>query len=91
MNSDSANKVITLFADSGWIDTYEHIHGKSDPGYTAHDFYGTGAPPHAANGKIDWIFVRGNFKVLFADIIKDKVKGRYPSDHYFVSAEVDLL
>jgi endonuclease/exonuclease/phosphatase family metal-dependent hydrolase len=41
-------------------------------------------------GKIDWIFARGATRVVGAAIIRDSRDGRFPSDHYFVSADVEL-
>jgi endonuclease/exonuclease/phosphatase family metal-dependent hydrolase len=41
-------------------------------------------------GKIDYVFVSSAIKVLEAEIIKFNKDGRYPSDHYPVSARLDL-
>jgi len=42
-------------------------------------------------GKMDWIFLHGKVKAEDAEIIRDDHEGRYPSDHYFVSATVALI
>jgi endonuclease/exonuclease/phosphatase family metal-dependent hydrolase len=34
--------------------------------------------------------VRGAVRVTRAEIIDDAQDGRFPSDHYFVSAEIDI-
>lgn len=86
MNADSGNKVIQILKDGGWRDTYEMIHGIDNPGHTLHRFYGEDFI--SEKGKIDWIFIRGNMSVIDANIIKDSRNGRFPSDHYFVSAEI---
>lgn len=39
---------------------------------------------------IDYIFVSEEFEILHAEIVKYNEKGRYPSDHYPVFAEVRL-
>ncbi len=39
-------------------------------------------------GKIDWIFARGGLLPLDSTIVTTHEAGRYPSDHYFVSADV---
>jgi endonuclease/exonuclease/phosphatase family metal-dependent hydrolase len=39
---------------------------------------------------MDWIFLKGRARVLDAQIIKDSHNGRFPSDHYFVSAQISL-
>jgi hypothetical protein len=41
-------------------------------------------------GKIDWIFARGATRVVGAEIIRDSRDDRFPSDHYFVSADFQL-
>jgi endonuclease/exonuclease/phosphatase family metal-dependent hydrolase len=88
MNSDQANPAIGLFNQGGWKDTYEAVHGAGDPGPTFHEFLGAQGPSDL--GKIDWIFTRGKLKTTEAEIIRDCPEGRYPSDHYFVMAEVEL-
>ena len=89
MNAHRTNRAIQTLFESGWSDTYETLNGAEDPGPTAHRFAG---PDNQKKdkGRIDWIFCRGNMEVLAAGIIKDSEDGRYPSDHYFVSAEVRL-
>ncbi|MBN1916358.1 MAG: endonuclease/exonuclease/phosphatase family protein [Verrucomicrobia bacterium] len=89
MNCDARNPAIGILRQAGWRDTYEAVHGPDDPGPTLHEFLG---PAHASDlGRIDWIFTRGNVRVLDAEIIRDSHEGRYPSDHYFVSATLELV
>lgn len=88
MNCDSRNKAIDVFKAGSWIDTYGCVHGTEDPGYTFHKFLG---PKYDSSiGKIDWIFMRGKVNVIDAEIITDSVNGRFPSDHYFVSATFSM-
>jgi hypothetical protein len=64
------------------------VHLPEDPGHTYHGFQG---PFHQTDkGKIDWILVRGQFFVEDAEIIRDNENNRFPSDHYFVQADVVL-
>ena len=86
MNCDSTNAAIEVFRAGGWSDTYDCVHGTEDPGYTFHQFLGP--KYNSAIGKIDWIFMRGRMKAITAEIITDSTEGRFPSDHYFVSAAV---
>lgn len=87
-NADANNPAIKALKDGGWIDTYTAVHGPDDPGNTFHGFIG---PKHTARiGKIDFVFYRGPVRPTAAEIIRDCRNGRYPSDHYFVSAEVEL-
>ncbi len=88
MNSDSSNKVIEIFKNNGWKDTYEAVHGTDNPGYTLHHFLGSTC--NSEMGKIDWIFIRGKLKPINSEIIRDSIRGRFPSDHYFVLTELKL-
>jgi endonuclease/exonuclease/phosphatase family metal-dependent hydrolase len=93
-NANAANPAIEIMKAGGWLDTYAAVHGPDDPGFTFHAFLGpkltAARPPGRINGKIDFIFCRGPVTPLAAEIIRDTRDGRYPSDHYFVSAEVAL-
>jgi endonuclease/exonuclease/phosphatase family metal-dependent hydrolase len=86
MNCDAANPAIEVFRSGGWADTFGAVHGIEDPGPTFHQFRGPAFESRV--GKMDWIFTRGSVEVRDADIIRDARDGRYPSDHYFVSAEI---
>ena len=96
MNSDRTNPAIRAFKEAGWRDTYEAVHGPADPGPTVHWFLGPDHMKKTATfdwwpddqGKVDWIFVRGDVKVTDAEIVRDSHDGRYPSDHYFLSANL---
>lgn len=89
MNSDPGNPAIHLFLRNGWKDTYQAVHGIEDPGYTFHEFQG---PEYDSKiGKIDWIFTRGKIEVLQAEVMRDSLDGRYPSDHYFILVQFDIL
>jgi endonuclease/exonuclease/phosphatase family metal-dependent hydrolase len=90
-NAGADHPAIKAVKEGGWIDTYAAVHGAEDPGFTAHRFLG---PEYAKQTKrprkIDWIFCREGTKTLAAEIIRDGRDGRFPSDHYFVSATVLL-
>jgi endonuclease/exonuclease/phosphatase family metal-dependent hydrolase len=64
-------------------DAYEAADG--DIGGTFHGFKGgeSGEP-------IDYIFVSGEIRVLETKVIRDKVNGGYPSDHYPVQARLSI-
>jgi endonuclease/exonuclease/phosphatase family metal-dependent hydrolase len=87
-NASAANPVYELVKAGEWKDTYTMIHGEAEPGYTVHEFQGEQYTKKDKGKKIDFIFLRGNIKPVAAAIIRDSVKDRYPSDHYFVSSEV---
>jgi len=84
MNCDSKNAAIDTFKAGGWVDTYGHVHGTEDPGHTFHGFRGSECD--SPIGKMDWIFSKGQLQATDAAVIADSVEGRFPSDHYFVSA-----
>lgn len=88
MNCDASNKAIDVFKSGGWQDTYTAVHGTENPGHTFHRFVGPDFEGEI--GKMDWIFAKGSVEVLDAAVIDDSRDGRYPSDHYFVSADVRL-
>ena len=90
-NADIRNAAVTAVIEDGWIDTYVLIRGPKDPGFTYHAFIGPKRAERITEknpGKIDWIFVRNVERIVDAKIIYDARNGRYPSDHYFVSADV---
>jgi len=88
MNCDSRNRAIDIYKAGAWTDTYGAVHGTEDPGHTFHEFQGPNYK--SAIGKMDWIFVRGSIKMVNAGVITDCREGRFPSDHYFVSASLNL-
>lgn len=87
MNSKADHPGIQAFLADGWMDTYQSVHGELDPCDTFHKFVGDA---HAGSGKIDWVLCRGNVKILGAEIIKDSENSRFPSDHYFISADCEV-
>jgi endonuclease/exonuclease/phosphatase family metal-dependent hydrolase len=87
-NVSSQNKVYELVVARGWSDTFKAISSNTETA-TVHEFLGENDPKKDIRKKIDFIFTKGNFKVLESKIIKDNENGFYPSDHYFVSATLD--
>ena len=90
MNAKTNNRAIVTLREGGWDDTYAKLHGPADPGFTFHGFMGDRRKTKDGGGKIDWIFTRGDVKTLGAEILRDGRDGRYPSDHYFLSATLEL-
>jgi endonuclease/exonuclease/phosphatase family metal-dependent hydrolase len=88
MNCEASNPTVDLFKAGGWIDTYGSVHRVEDPMPTHHRFLG---PAYTGDqGKIDWIFARGAVAVRDAEIVTTSENGRFPSDHYFLSATVGV-
>ena len=90
LNCDTDNAAISLLKDRGWTDTYGALHGTEAPGFTYHAFKGPGFVEKSRVDKMDWVFVRGAMTVTGAAIIDESHKGRFPSDHYFVTAEIAI-
>lgn len=90
MNAKADNRAIEVLKAGGWNDTYAKLHGPQDPGFTFHGFKGEARKAKGGGNKIDWIFTRGGFKSLAAEIIRDGRDGRYPSDHYFLATTLEL-
>lgn len=88
MNCDAANPALEVFRRGGWRDTYAQMHGDEDPGHTFHGFRGPDFDSQI--GKMDWVLARGVVVVEDAEVIRDADDGRFPSDHYFVGADVRL-
>ncbi len=88
MNCDTKNRAVDSFKAGAWTDTYGTVHGTEDPGHTFHEFLGPDFK--SAIGKMDWIFVRGSIKAVDAAVIRDARDGSFPSDHYFVSATLNV-
>jgi endonuclease/exonuclease/phosphatase family metal-dependent hydrolase len=94
MNAYAKHPAIVTLKEGGFDDTYGAVHGPADPGHTFHGFLGSkryaGSDDPTPGRKIDWIFTRGEVKTHAAEIIRDGRDGRYPSDHYFISATIAL-
>ena len=88
MNAKADNPGIQSFLEAGWKDTYAAVYDEPDPCDTFHKFVGDA---HEGSGKIDWVFCRGNVEVSGAEIVKDSESGRFPSDHYFVTADCEVV
>jgi len=67
------------------VDTFRVLHPDAEDVKTGHSFKGI-----RRGNKIDYVFVPPGTKVLEAEILYDNVDGRYPSDHYPVTARINL-
>ena len=67
------------------VDTYRKLNPESNREGTRHNFFGG----HGGD-RIDWIITTNNFTTLDADIDRTSYNGRYPSDHFPVTAVVKL-
>ena len=94
LNSGATNPVLKLALDAGWTNTHTAAPGPRDDGNPTHGFLGPKYTPKTEAGRkrgpIDFILTRGPVSTLGWKIVRDSRDGRYPSDHYFVSAKVEL-
>ncbi|MFH1844231.1 MAG: endonuclease/exonuclease/phosphatase family protein [bacterium] len=72
-------------ADPVLLDSYRALHPASDQEGTFNGFDGATTGP-----RIDWILTTTTFRTVRADIIRSQQDGRYPSDHFPVTATVQL-
>jgi endonuclease/exonuclease/phosphatase family metal-dependent hydrolase len=85
-NASARNVVIKLVLDAGWTNAHTAAPGPRDDGPTTHGFLGPKGNPNKP--PIDFIMIRGPISALSWKTIRDGRDGRYPSDHYFVSAQL---
>ncbi|SHF71917.1 Metal-dependent hydrolase, endonuclease/exonuclease/phosphatase family [Mariniphaga anaerophila] len=88
-NTGFNSPVLQQAVGAGWNDSYSSVHGDSDPGFTYHAFKGE-EYDGKNKGRIDFILTRGKAKTLGAQVIRDNENGFFPSDHYFISADIIL-
>lgn len=82
-NCGDINPAIKTIIKSGMIDSYRKVHVKDPNEGTFNSFRGE------TNGdKIDFIFVSKDFEVKKSEIIRTNYNGKYPSDHFLVTAEI---
>lgn len=86
-NSRFDSNVFAAVRQGGWKESYEAIHGEKEAGHTGHEFQGAAYDKAASKGRIDYIWFRGQIKPTDATIVKDAIKGKYPSDHFFLQAD----
>ena len=67
------------------VDTFRVLHPDIKDVRTGHGFRGS-----RQGNKIDYVFAPPDIKVLEAQILHDNIDGRYPSDHFPVTARLRL-
>jgi endonuclease/exonuclease/phosphatase family metal-dependent hydrolase len=77
--------ILTLRTESSppLIETFRALHPEAKTVGTYHGFTGD-----TSSAKIDYLFVSRDFDLLSAAILHDNQNGRYPSDHFPVTARV---
>jgi endonuclease/exonuclease/phosphatase family metal-dependent hydrolase len=88
-NAGEDNPVLDILrgaTDPVLKDTFRVAHPDEKVVSTYHDFHGG-----TENAKIDYIFASPEFSVIGSDILRDSQDGRFPSDHYPVTAQLTLV
>ena len=80
-NCGENNPAIQKILSYGLIDSYRNLNAKNDFEGTFNGFMGD-----KTGDKIDYIFVNDNFKINESRIDYTKSNGKYPSDHFPVTA-----
>ena len=89
-NSRKYEEQVIHFTENGWTDCYDALHDGVEFGHTAHAFEGLKRPQREGKGRIDYILTKGGAKALSCEIITDHRGDMYPSDHYFMIAEIAI-
>lgn len=84
-NAGEDNPAIRALKEAGWRDSFRVLHPDAQEVGTFNGFKDA-----FGKDKIDYLFVDTKTKVLSAEIVKDKVDGRWISDHAPVVATVEL-
>jgi len=84
-NAGELNPAVRLLLDAGFSDTYRAVHPHDSLVGTFHAFKGS-----QTGEKIDYIFADAKTSVTNAMILRKNVRGRYPSDHFPVTARIQF-
>lgn len=85
MNYISGRSKLTPLSLLHVVDSFRVLYPKSKNVGTYNGFTGLSTGP-----KIDYIMVKPNIKVIEASILKSNRNGRYPSDHFPVTAQLRI-
>jgi endonuclease/exonuclease/phosphatase family metal-dependent hydrolase len=80
---ESVTEPIETLRKAGYRDSFRVLHPAATDVETS-----TGFRPDPRSAKIDYVFVRGAATILDATIDRTRVRGRWPSDHCPVTAEI---
>jgi len=84
-NCGDENPVIKTILSSGLTDTFRKLHTKRNDEGTFNSFKGE------TNGdKIDFIFTSKEFEVFYSTIVRTNYNGKFPSDHFPVTAIISF-
>lgn len=84
-NAGPTNPARIPFVEIGLRDSYLDIHSEQEDRGTFHAFSG-----RSNSGKIDAVLINDQWEVVEAEIMTTNRDGKYPSDHYPVTATLEL-
>lgn len=88
-NSKPWNGVAKKIAGAGWTDAFVAANGGDVEEVSCHVFKGEDYKPKGKPARIDYIYIKGaGLRAQASWLVKDTVKGKYPSDHYFLAADI---
>jgi endonuclease/exonuclease/phosphatase family metal-dependent hydrolase len=86
LNASEGSEPARILAGAGYRDTFRVLHPEADAG----TFHGFGGVAVRKLGKIDYVLCDGKWDVLGAAVVRDERDGRFPSDHFPVTADLSL-
>ena len=85
-NADEENNVYKMITEFGLKDTYRDIRHESD----STDLTYHGWQNESGLTRIDYVFVSTDFHVKNTKVVREKVNGIYPSDHFPVVSDIEI-
>jgi endonuclease/exonuclease/phosphatase family metal-dependent hydrolase len=90
MNSAQDHPEAELLRQAGWKDTYQEVNGPYEIGTTNHEFFDKNSADKVRPYRIDFIYAKGDISSTKSFLIKDKIGKIFPSDHYFLAADLNI-
>ena len=88
-NANIYNAVIEMIRAEGWVDVYAEMNPDNPDINSYHGFKGL-HDDSGDSGRIDFIFSLGPVKPIASELITDKEEEVYPSDHFFLMADIEI-
>ena len=88
LNANETSEPLKLFLDAGFRDSFRIVRPDEAPAWTFHRFQGDKAKGRL--GKIDFVLCDARWRVRDAQIVRDHEGDRWPSDHYAVTASLEM-
>ncbi len=91
-NASPTSEPIKVVKEGNFTDAYLAVNGTEFDGATGHGFLGDTFEKvkNKKGHRIDYIFTKGPLKAKKAVVITDQKNGVYPSDHYFMYADIEI-